>query len=592
MFTKKQVPRENPQIKQFFTQILGVTGATADQKSAVDRKLEKVNRTIADKIESTPTISEYFDRVWKQNNVNDQEYVVKKLQAIQYGVKQEIIDDIQKVSKTSANLDVINNEFKMTPFEEKAYQEKVKEVRQKKKLEIENPLQTSLNDDPFFIHALNRPYHSVTTKSDPGFIHYVGGLCDPEDPDYVKQKKAGDLVRKIKADRKEFDEKLKQRELSTDLREKERIERLLQREQQEEQLRQKQKKEQLDHHIKELKARSDVRAKESAKWEQEYKSNFAKRPMFKEIEMKYKKAYVIPELEQRKKKLQELRDFHKPMNHEELLQREQVIMRTLEEEHAKKKNVTDTSKWNYKKPAYESRHHRVFADEVSKMRSQKEDDDADKMKRKERVNELLKDVKERHAPKVDANKELELVEMIEKLKQKKNAYDRTSLGEEKPVEDAENVKKLGNDYLQEVKEKVKKYKETNKTATANGERISDLKTEASSSKMKTSSSVKSHPVEGIKRKDYLLELRRENKIADSSTKIDVILRKKDLDEKEKETLLKNEVQRLEEKVRRKELVKKLKGGKGDDLNGAIEDEEVDQLYVNTIKAKLEMLGNM
>jgi len=33
MFTKKQVPPENPQIKQYLNQVLGVTGATADQKS-------------------------------------------------------------------------------------------------------------------------------------------------------------------------------------------------------------------------------------------------------------------------------------------------------------------------------------------------------------------------------------------------------------------------------------------------------------------------------------------------------------------------------------------------------------------------------
>jgi len=476
----------------------------------------------------------------------------------------------------------------MTPFEEIAYQEKVKEVRSKKKLEIENPLQMSLNDDPDFIHALNRPYHSVTTKSDPGFIHYVGGLCDPEDADEIKQQRAGNLVRKIKADRKEFDEKLKQRELSQELREKEKMERLLQREQQEEQLRQKKRKEELDNHIKELKARRDVRAKESEKWEQEYKAGLSKRPMFKEIEIKYKKAYVIPELEQRKKKLQELRDFHKPMNHEELLQREQMVMKTLEEEHAKRKMMTDmSSKWTYQKPAYESRHHKTFAEETAKMRAQKENEDVEKMRRKERVNELLNNVKEKHAPKVDAAKELELVEMIEKLKQKKNINDRMNLGEEKPVEDGEHVRKLGNDYLQEVKEKVKKHKETNKTATANGER--DMKTEASSSKMKTANSVKSNP-EGIKKKDYLSELRRENKIADSSTKIDVIIKKKDLDEKEKEMLLKTEVQRLEEKVKRKEMVKKLKKGKGDELNNVFEDEEVDQLYVNTIKAKLEMLS--
>ncbi len=180
--------------------------------------------------------------------------------------------------------------------------------------------------------------------------------------------------------------------------------------------------------------------------------------------------------------------------------------------------------------------------------------------------------------------------MIEKLKQKKNNNDRMNLGEEKQVEDGENVRRIGNDYLQEVKEKVKKYKETNKNATASGER--DMRTEASSSKMKTSNSVKSNPVEGIKKKDYLSELRRENKIADSSTKIDVILKKKDIDEKEKEMLLKNEVQRLEEKVKRKEMVKKLKKGKGNDLEGAFVDEEVDQLYVNTIKAKLEMLSAM
>jgi len=589
MFTQKQIPAENPQIKQFLTQILGVTGATADQKSVAEKKLEKVNKTIADKIANTPTISEYFDRLWKQTNPADQSFVVTKLQATQYGVKEEIVSDVQKVSKTSANLDTINEAFKMTPFEEIAYQEKVKEVRQKKKLEIENPLQTNLNEDPEFIHALNRPYNSATTKSHSGFFHYVGGLLDPEDTDEVKIQKAEGLVRKIKADRREFDEKLKQRELSADARENQRIERLLQKEQQEEQLRQKQKKEQLENHIKELKARTDVRAKESAKWEQEYKSGLAKKPMFKEIEMKYKKAYVIPELEQRKKKLQELRDFHRPMNHEELNKREQEVMKILEEEHARKKNVNENAKWNYNKPAYESRHHKIFAEETAKMRSQKEMEDADKAKRKERVNELLKDVKERHAPKVDAGKELELVEMIEKLKQKKNNVDRFNFEEEREKEDGEQLKKLGNDYMHEVKEKVKKYRDMNRTGAGD---VSELRTDPSGAKMKTALSVKSDPAGGVKKKDYLSELRKENKIADATTIVDIILKKKDMDEKEKEMLLKNEVLRLEDKVKRKELLKKLKKGKIDELNEAIEDEEVDQLYVKTIKAKLEMLGGL
>lgn len=100
MFDKNLIPPQNPKLTQHLTGLYGHVGASADLKAVIilfilvdefkiisffdlemnrfkltfqiiDKKLDKVDQTMKDKILSTLTISEYFDQQWKQADLKD-----------------------------------------------------------------------------------------------------------------------------------------------------------------------------------------------------------------------------------------------------------------------------------------------------------------------------------------------------------------------------------------------------------------------------------------------------------------------------------------------------------------------------------------
>jgi len=461
MFDKTRIPPQNAQVKQYLTSILDKSGAPADLKAIIDKKIEKIHQTTHDKIVHTVSVSEYLDHLWKQPDLKpaDKDVAIKKVVAIQEAKKKQLKKGEQEVAKTPADLDVICSKFKMTPFEEFNYQETIKNIRKKKKLDMESDLFTNHTSDLDILHALNRPARILSRSSCPDVLHYTAGLFDGDETEQVKKMKAEDFVKKIKDEKKAFQQKIKKLEKSVENRELEELERYKKKELEEEEQRQKEKKKRLEAHIRELKARSEVRLKESEKWQEEYKAHLAKKPLFKELETKFKKGFVIPELEERKKKLQEIRDFHKPISKQELIEHEQKVQKVLEDRVQEKKEQLENSRWNYKKPEYESKHHRVFAEELSKARRQKEEEQLEKLKRKEKVLELLQEVKDNHLPRIDPQKELELMSRLEKLKARKDGRSKTADDEDK--EEIANPKKLGAEYLKSVKELVKKIKKDN-----------------------------------------------------------------------------------------------------------------------------------
>jgi len=292
MFDKTLIPSENTHFKQLLNSLYNSSGANADYKSVIDRKLEKINQNIQEKIINTVTISNYFDQLWQQPELksHDKDAVIKNLETIQQNKRKEIESGNQFVSKSAGNLDVINSNFKMTPFEEFQLQEKVKEVKKKKHLEIETPLLSNIKDDLDVLHAINRPFRSVQNSRIRGTIHYTAGLCDVDADEVAKTQQAEEFVKKIKEDKKEFVRKMKRHERSLEERDNIIIERLLQKQQEEEALKHQERKKRLESHIKELKTRSEVRAKEQAKWEEDYKSHLGRSLYIKKLSTNIRKV--------------------------------------------------------------------------------------------------------------------------------------------------------------------------------------------------------------------------------------------------------------------------------------------------------------
>jgi len=588
MFDRKLIPSQNPGIRQYLQNVLGQVHTTNDIKSLIDKKVEKVSQTIKDKIVKTVTISDYYNQLWKQTDLkqDDKDFAIKSLEKIQKTVKAQIKAGLQEVAPKSANLNVINVDFQMTPFEDFNYQEKLKGIKKHKQLDLESDLFAQHANDKEVLHALNRPFRSVPNLRAPDSLHYTAGLYDIDETEEEKMQKAGEFVKKIKEERRLFVKKMKKVEKSAETRELEELQLFRENEKKEQEQREKERKERLAAHIKELKGRSEARIKESTRWEEEYKASLESKPLFKEIQKRYKKEQLLPELEEKKKKLQELRDFYKPMAREEILEHEKKVLKQLEEKNAERKEqLFENSKWIPQKPAYESKHHRSVVEELKNARRQKDDEKLEVLKKKEKVMELLQEVKDNHLPKNDPQKELELMAVVEQLKKKKDWRARPVQGEE-PQEEPDH-KKIGAEYLKSVKEMVKNRKPA-KTLSHTKDDISasGLMSDRNSKKI-PGGTVQSDSAAVQKPRNYLAELRKENKIQSSNAHVDTLINNKKMDTKEKKKLLQSEVEKMEEKTKRKEAVKKFKSKKEFDDNDA---EEVDMLYINTIKAKLEMLG--
>jgi hypothetical protein len=574
MFNKTLIPSPNAQFNQLLQSLYSQAGTNSEQKSSIEKKFDKIDHAFQEKIVNTITISEYFDQLWKQPDLkeDDKELAVIKLEALQNGKKEQIRKGEQEINKKSANLDVLNSGFQTTPYEDFNYQAKLKNIKKSHKLDMESDLFTQHPKDLDILYSLNKSSMAPSKLNSSGFLHYTGGLCDVDETETNKILKAEVFVKKIKDEKKAFTKKMKQIEESVENRESEEIERMKRREQQEEEERMKEKKRRLENHIKELQARSETRIKESTKWEADYKTHIEKKPMFKDMEDKFKKGFVIPELEDRKKKLQDIRDFHKPIQKEDLLQHEQKVIKLAEERTQERKDQYESSKWNYQKPSFESKYHRTVAEELSKVRKQKDEDHTELLKKKERIVELMQSVKEKHLPKADPQKELELLGLIDKLKKKKDGRSWTAYDSD--TDNHIDSKKLGGGYLKSVKEMVQKHMKENpkKDKDETQKKIDEV----------------AYATAPVKKHNYLADLRRENKLPTGGSQVDLILKKKNLDPKERKELLQSEVEKLEEKAKRKEMVKKYKIKRGEEAD---DDDEVDQIYISAIKAKLQMLGN-
>jgi len=577
MFDIADIPQENVKIKQLLNDLYGKTGATADQKSVIDKKLSKVHQVLSEKIVTAPTISEYFDRLWKHEDLKEQhkETVIKKLEAIQKGKRIQIINADQPVAKTSANIEAITSKFKMTAFEEYNMNQKVEEVKKKKNLVLESFVMSN-SVDPDVLHSLNKPFRSVQHFKAPSVLHYSAGVYGLEEPDALKNMKAEEFVKKIQEEKKNFARKMKQIEKTAEERENEQLERLRKKLQEEQEQKYKEKLERAQTHIRTLKAGAETREKNMNEWKEEYKKYLGKKPLYKEIEDNFKKGVLLPELNEKKRRLQEIRDFHKPIRIDELLEHEQKVKKALEEQEMKKKLAE--AKWTYQKPSFESNHHKTFAEETKNIRRQKEEDKLEKIRKKERVMELMQEIKEKHLPTVDPEKEMEIMKQIQELN-KRNQRSKTQDSDER-LEEYNKQKQLGNDYLSQVRESIKKRGEKVKA-------LDDTAVTKKTDKKDTTNSIKSEAT-ALKKRNYLVDLRKENLIHSENNQVEKIIKNKELDYSQKKELLNAQVSKLEEKAKRMEIMKKYTNKKKADED---DDGVVDEMYINAIKAKLEMLAH-
>jgi len=176
------------------------------------------------------------------------------------------------------------------------------------------------------------------------------------------------------------------------------------------------------------------------------------------FEKRYKKEVEEPELERVKKVKAELRDLHKPIDRNELLEHEKKVDKNLEElreKHSKKSETSASA--SYKKPSYESKFHKMFEEEQEKIKSTIDKEKERRKKMRESLVGYGEDIREHRKPTVDPAKEFELKRLTEKMENYREKYPAV-VDTAKECEVKKLLSQLGKLWMQEP-DKVDKKKE-------------------------------------------------------------------------------------------------------------------------------------
>ena len=287
--------------------------------------------------------------------------------------------------------------------------------------------------------------------------------------------------------------------------------------------------------------------------------------LHEEIEDRYNKQILMPELEKKKKDLENIRQFYKPIKREELDEHEKEYQENINIENEKQrmrreKWYSDIGYGVYDENKYKTKFYEKAIVEEKKKEVKKRVASQNKKRKQEKMNNYAKIVKEMHWPQVSEKKKQE----IEQLKyQAEHSH--------KPKFRSPEIRSRYNDSddSQERRDSVKKpdWKKFHNNMIPQPEH-------------------KKQPVHV----DWLAD-RRKKRQDDDSTHLNQsqawrsIADNKDLDDNAKAQLLKTKARLLEENAQRKEQMNKIAGAT---MEGTV---EVNEMLIDAIESKLSLLDN-
>jgi len=334
------------------------------------------------------------------------------------------------------------------------------------------------------------------------------------------------------------------------------------------------KQKRIEQKLREFKEREKQREKEKLDWEKQKEELKKKKPLYQVLAEK-DRIEMEKELRERKEKLKEIRNFYKPLDRSDFIQWENEVTQKMED-FANKYSIRRgrPNDWTYNKPAYQSKFHEQIAEEMDAIRKAKEEEMERRREYRRKIAEYQQEVKEKYLPVISNSEEREST--IEREKKKKKE------------EDPFLAKKKGSEYLEFLKEQNRK--RVNEISKHHSEKVLALDNKITTESMRSEQVVH-------KAKDYLKELRAAGLVKSDSNRIEKIIKSQSLSAKEKEILLKAENEKLEEKVRMMQKAKKIhtavkeeKKKAGQKVDDDDDDDGLDDLYIKSIKAKLQILG--
>ncbi|CAG9332015.1 unnamed protein product [Blepharisma stoltei] len=328
----------------------------------------------------------------------------------------------------------------------------------------------------------------------------------------------------------------------------------------------KQEEEKKAQRLKELKEKSDARKREIATMkeigETEYKKVISEKPLFKKIQDNYQQSVLMPELEKKKAELAKKRNLFKPLDHYDLVEHSRhhdEIMQEFDER--RKQNLKNRSlehKMNAASLSLKSRFTDTILEEEKKKKEEFEKEGINKKILYDKKLQYAELVKEMFQPSIDPYKKHEMQLIVERLKH--NAIVRSTIY----TKSSRSVSERRSDSSREKETKSvlgKKWKEN---------------------PMIPKPKPKREPIFV----DYLGE-RRKLRGSEPRSEIQKIdweddLYDENLTEEEKAEKLKAKAAMMEKIAKRNET--KINGA-----NSLEVADQVDEMYINSIKAKLAVL---
>lgn len=384
----------------------------------------------------------------------------------------------------------------------------------------------------------------------------------------VRQQQAEEFVKKIQDEKERFEKKIKDLEVKVSQKEKSEIERLKAQEEKIELERMQKKRSELEDHLKKIKERGQERLKRKTEEEEVMKKTKQQKPLFAQLEERYHKEQELPALEEKKQRLKEIRELHRPLNHSELVEHEKKVMKYHEEQQAKfRASQTTKASKSHSVPI-----NTMLLNELLEQKHKHQLQQEAIKKNREKVQEFSKTIKK---PTPSAEKEEEMKQLIEKLKEQTKSKRSTKADDPEKMVDENELNMLRTKKLQNLvlAKNLKKYE------TIEEEREAKKDTE------------KPEP-STISYQNYWTDVKKKYNIQAHTDDWKNIISSKELSKKDKTEAILIEAEKLEEKAKMKEEIWKAKKGKKDNLKAYVDEaDEVDDYYINSIKAKLSLLND-
>lgn len=387
-----------------------------------------------------------------------------------------------------------------------------------------------------------------------------------EEIEVIRQQQAEEFVKRIHEEKEQFEKKIKELEARMEQKEKTELERLREYEEKKELQRLQKKKQELEKTLNDIKARQAERQKRKEEWENVYKAYKEKKPLYAQIQERYEKEISKKTKEEEEKRLKEIHEYYKPVNRKELDEHEKKFLNLLEEKRSQRESLrplrTSSTPMNP-----------MVAEMLKQQRAQKEELLDEKRRIREKLQKFNLKVS-KHRITIDPAKEEEMKQLIQKL-QEQSRSKRSTKGED-PVKlpDENELRMQRTRKLQNlvIAKNMRKYQ------TAEDER--------EAKKLETKEELPFvYP-------NYWNDVKRKLRIKAPSDEWKHIVSSRDLNRKDKTEAVLIEADKLEEKARMKERLWRVRKGKPDSLIHYVEEaDEVDDFYINSIKAKLSLLSD-